>query len=967
MMPVVIFSLLQKRLQKTWFLLLVMVMYCGNVQSAELKGSVTIIEPRCEYRTAPLGIDTQAPRLGWRISTDRRSWQQRAYRILVASSAALLQAETGDLWDSGEISSSASQQITYRGKPLSSIQQCWWQVRVWGTDGSVSTWSVPSTWTMSLLKDSDWTALWISARDSNPVHKEQKKLFLPPARQYRRTFALNKPVVRALWSVSALGIADGWLNGQAVSDAYFEPGWSDYRKRAYVRTHDVTALLKVGDNCLGAVVADGWYSGYVGYGKLVGYGPYKTGRMFYGKTPALLAQLDITYEDGSHERISTDTSWQVTDAGPWREADLLMGEHYDARLAQPNWSTASFDASSWASVIRAEETGSIIAPYSDNTGTRDEEYGFQRPVRLQAYSGPPVRITREIAAKALREHSPGVYIFDLGENIAGNIRLHVTGPAGTMVRMRFGEMVHPDGRLMTENLRKARATDTYILRGDANGETWTPRFTYHGFQYVELSGLAQPPTLSTITGLVINSDTPVVASFTSSDAIFNQLFANITRTQLANFIDIPTDCPQRDERLGWAGDAQIYVRSSAYVADVASFFTKWLDDVEEAQRPEGPYPDYAPYPMGHGKPGKTFGTAWMDYGIICPWTIWQVYGDTRVVERHWSSMTKFMDWRKASSPSLTGVSIGNPWGDWLNLKEDTPVEFIDAVYYAKDALMMAEMAQAIGKDSEAATYRQLRTDVVARWCLDWLNADGTLKVQTQTAHVLALENHLVPEAYVAAISARLVQRITDNSYRMATGFLGTKPLLPVLSANGQHDLAVRMFQSRSFPSWGYEVENGATSIWERWDSYTKEDGFGRHNAAMNSFSHYAFGSVCEWMFRDLAGIDQLGAGMQHLIIRPRPPTPTSNPERAPMTWVRAEHTSHYGLISVAWERTVEQFSVKITIPPNCDARVFVLTSDVASIRIDGKTATEAGLNVEFSLTNPTLRIGSGSWNITAKP
>jgi alpha-L-rhamnosidase len=921
-----------------------------------LGGEIRVTGLRCEYLTDPVGIDTTAPRLGWRSDTTVRNWRQRTWQVQVASSLVNLTANAPDLWDSGEIRSDASQQITYRGKPLSSRQGCWWRVRVWGVDGSESPWSAPAQWTMGFLRTEDWRATWISARDSTPVHQDRGSLHLPPARQYRRDFTSSKPIARALLSVASLGIVDPWLNGKRLNDDYFQTGWSDYQKRVYYRVHDVTAQVRSGANCLGAVVADGWYAGYVGYSLLVGYGPYQAGRAHYGKTPALLMQLEITYQDGTQERVVTDPSWQVSDAGPWREADLLMGEAYDARLDQAGWCTAGFTATTWASAIAAKDNGSVKAPFSDNCGTREVELGFQPPASYKAYGAPPIRVVREIRPQAIREHRPGVYIVDLGENIAGNIRLTVTGSAGTTVKMRYGEMLHPDGRLMTENLRKARATDTYILRGDPAGETWTPRFTYHGFQYVELSGLPTPPTVDTITGLVIHNDTPLAGSFSCSDTVFNRLFANIQRTQFANFVEVPTDCPQRDERLGWAGDAQIYARSAAYVADVSAFFTKWLDDVSEAQRPEGPFPDYAPYPMGHGQPGKTFGAAWTDYGIICPWTIWQVYGDTRVIERHWDAMTRFMEWRRKSAPDLRGVSIGNPWGDWLNHNENTPVEYIDAVYFAKDARMMAEMATAIGKADLAASYQDLLAGITTRWRSDWVNSDGTLKVATQTAHVLALENRLLPTDLIAPTTTRLVERIVANGHRMATGFLGTKPLLPALSAHGQHDLAVRMFQSRGFPSWGYEVENGATSIWERWDSYTKEDGFDRHNAAMNSFSHYAFGAVCEWMFRDLAGLDHAGPGMQHLVIAPRPPTAGSNPERAPINAVQIAHTSAYGDIQLEWKVANGRVDIALTVPPNCTAQVTVPTKDPSSIRVDHPPTTVAG---------SVVTVGSGRWLMTA--
>ena len=371
-----------------------------------------------------------------------------------------------------------------------------------------------------------------------------------------------------------------------------------------------------------------------------------------------------------------------------------------------------------------------------------------------------------------------------------------------------------------------------------------------------------------------------------------------------------------------------YVRTASFNADVAAFFTKWIDDVEEAQRSFGAYPDYAPYPMAHGGAGKTFGTGWTDAGIICPWTIWKTYGDTRLLERHWASMTRFMEWRHASTtPEGLGTSLGNPWGDWLNVNESTPVEFIDTCYHALDCALMTEMAEAIGRPLEAANFRARRAKTQAAFTKAYRKADGTLTIDTQSAYVLALSVGLIPAKDLATASATLAARIAQNDFRMATGFLGTKSLLPALTASGQHDLAVRLFQSRKFPSWGYEVSNGANTVWERWDSYTAEHGFngsnGTQNSAMNSFSHYAFGAVMEWGYRMLAGIDTDGAGYRTIVIRPRPPTPGSNPDQAPIDWVTAHYDSINGRIASAWKLDGGRFTLDVTVPANTTASVFL--------------------------------------------
>ncbi|MCU0782607.1 MAG: glycoside hydrolase family 78 protein [Verrucomicrobia bacterium] len=901
---------------------------------------------RCEYRVNPLGIDDARPRLTWRIESDGRGQRQTAYQVLVASSKALLKKNAGDLWESGKVAGDQSVNVIYAGQPLGSRQQCYWKVRVWDKAGKASSWTKPASWAMGLLETADWQAGYISFRDTAPVHKDSKTLFLPPARQYRKEFAAAKPVKRATIYSTALGIYELYLNGQRVGDAFFAPGWTDYHQRAYYWTYDVTPMIKKGDNTLGAWVADGWYSGYIGFGLLTGIGTEKIGRYTYGKTPALMAQLEIEYADGSRETIVTDKSWKVTGAGPIQEADFLMGEFYDARKAQRGWTESAFDDSGWEPAILAPDNGPQPATFyefrnPEKSGEklqikgRPVNLGFKPPPKLEAFPGVPVRAIEEIKPTAITSPTNGVYLFNLGQNIAGTIRLRVKGLAGTGIRLRYGEMLHPNGTLMTENLRKARAIDHYVLRGDRDGETFTPRFTFHGFQYVEVTGYPGKPEKDAITGIVLHSDTPLAGGFECSDPVINRLYKNIVWTQRANFIDLPTDCPQRDERFGWTGDAQAFVRAATYNADVAAFYTKWLRELMESQRPSGTFPGYAPYPFQHG---WDFGTAWCDAGVICPWTLWRAYGDTRIIERCWPYMVKFLDWRKATSKEFLGVKHGNDWGDWLSFGPKTPLEFIDTAYFAYSARLMSEMAAAIGKPAEAQSYRDSFNQIKAAFNREYVKPDGSLTVDNQTAYVLALQMDLLPRELRVTSGKILAKKLrsgetADNS-GMTTGFLGTRPLLPVLSSVGENDLAVKHFQSRKFPSWGYEVEQGATTIWERWNSFTKEKGFG--DPGMNSFSHYAFGAVGEWMFSTLAGIDTDGPGYQRIIIRPSPPTPGSNPAREPINWVKAHYDSIHGRIVSNWRLKAGRFELKTTIPANTTATVYLPTASAGEITEGGK-------------------------------
>lgn len=934
---------------------------------------MTCVELRCEYRVNPLGIDESRPRLGWKVSSTSRGQRQSGYRILVASTAKALAQDNADLWDSGKVESNRTLHIEYAGAALMSSQTCFWKVKSWNQSGIESDWSQPASWTMGLLNESDWKADYISYVDESPIFKDPTKHFLPPARQYRKPFSTNKKVTRATVYSTALGIYELELNGQRVTDAYFSPGWTDYRQRAYYNTYDVTKLIQDGDNVIGGNVADGWYSGYVGFGLLVGIGTEKIGRYTYGKTPSLMAQLEIEYEDGTKELVVTDKSWKVTDAGPIRQADLLMGEYHDARVEMPGWSKPGFDDSDWQPAVLARESGPQPATFYEAQETpennveivgREIDLGFKRP-RLESFPGLPVVVTEEIKPIEITKREPGTYIFNLGQNFAGNIRLKLRGIRGQLVTIRYAEMLHPDGRMMTENLRKARATDYYVCKGGEDVEIFSPRFTFHGFQYVEVSNFPGEPTKETVTGLAMHSDTPMVSSFECSDPMVNRLHQNVVWTQRANFIDLPTDCPQRDERMGWTGDAQAYVATAAYNADIGAFFTKWNRELMESQLPSGAFPGYAPFPFQHG---KGFGSAWADAGVICPWTIWQVYDDTRMIDRCWEPMTKFMQWRNRTAVDHLGIVHGNAWGDWLAQGEDTPLDYVDSIYYAISTKMMAEMAAATGRDAEAQTYRKQFELTKAAFNKKYVQRDGSINVPTQSAQALALFADLIPQDLRIGTGKMLARMIGENGNRMATGFLGTRPLLPVLSSANQNDLASFLLQSREFPSWGYEIAQGATSIWERWDSFTKEDGFGRHNAAMNSFSHYAFGAVNEWMFRTLAGIDSAAPGYQTITIRPMPPAPGSNAVNEPIDWVKASHDSIRGKIVVDWKLAADQFHLKVLIPANTAANVYLPTDDLTSVRESGQTIDEH-LHVKFLRqegTRAVLAVESGNYEFVCK-
>ena len=914
---------------------------------------LAVKELQTEYQTTPLGIDVLQPRLSWKVTSEERDKKQQAYRILVASSAERLRRNEGDLWDSGKVRSSQTLNVVYKGVPLSSRQHCYWKVRVWDEKEQASEWSSTGKWSMGLLKPSEWKAKWIGlpTEREEPIAQDDN-LRLPPSPYLRRSFetAQERDVERAMLYATALGVYEMRINGKRVGNDYFTPGWTDYHQRVYYNTYDVTDLLEEGKNALGAILADGWYSGYIGYGLLVGL---PNPRGMYGSTPALRAQLEIVYKNGEHQIISTDDRWAAT-FGPLKEASMLMGTTYDAQDEMPGWDRPDFDAEGWR---RARQM--------------QPEHG-----KLQSYPGVTVQKTETLQPVSIEaREGKGKYIVDLGQNFAGRVRLHVEGRAGKKVVLRYGEMLHPDGSLMTANLRRARATDTYILKGEG-AEVFEPKFTYHGFRYVEVSGYPSTLEPSDITGLVMHSATPPTSTLETSNPMVNQLFENITWTQRSNFFEVPTDCPQRDERLGWTGDTQVFAPTATYNADVAAFFTKWLVDLEDAQypradslqargyekayldpeaMPEGLYPEYAPHPYVNGTGGAP---GWSDAGVIVPYHVHRAYGDTRVIKKHYEGMKRFMDFYARRSTNFLMGGYGNNYGDWLSIGGTTPDSLIATLYYGYDAKLMAEMAAAIGKSKDAEKFSALHDSVQAAFVRRFVSPGGRIEGDTQTSYAMAIAMSLLPKKLEEQAGQRLVKLIEGNDMHLSTGFLGVSYLLEALSQQGYTEVAYKLLTSTEYPSWGYSVANGATTTWERWDSYTKEEGF--KNAEMNSFNHYAFGSVAEWMFASMAGIEPLTPGYGKVEVRPE--------IGGEMRHAKATYQSRRGEIVSAWRRTEEGLRMEVRIPANVEAKVYVPARAAELVKEGGQSATEAiGVQLEGMEDGRAIyRVGSGHYVFTSE-
>lgn len=955
--------------------------------------SVSVTKLRCEYLTDPLGIDSSNPRLSWIITSSQRGEMQTAYQILVASSPKLLDHDRGDLWDSGKVSSDESSQIVYSGNPLESRQECFWKVRIWDHDRVRSDWSPTGFWSMGLLQSTDWSAKWITpgpvaengegplvirratyeavakggATDvtaalishldhgqlkliinnktmgSDPAYNlvkrlrveyeyggrslskevgENQLLELPASSAVpylRKTYELKSPVSHAVLYVTALGLYEVHINGRRVGDTLLAPDWTDYRKRVRYQTFDVTDYLKAGRNAIGALLGNGWYSGHIGNG----------GFEFFGKEPAFLAQLEVTYTDGRTERIATDDTWKSHDS-PILSSDFMMGEDYDSRLEIKGWDEAALDDSQWQSVA-----------------VRDES------LRLDSQVMPAVREICELKPQKIAQPMPGSWVFDLGQNMVGVVRLRVSAPAGTRITLRHAEMLNPDGTLYTNNLRGALSVDHYVCHGGGT-ETWQPRFTFHGFRYVELTGVTAHPSKDAVTGIVIGSDTPRTGEFACSDPRINQLQSNIQWGQRGNYISVPTDCPQRDERLGWMGDAEVFIRTATYNADVAAFFTKWLVDVDDGQSPAGSFSDVSPNTGGNGGV-----PAWGDAGVICPWTIYEVYGDKRILEQHLPAMTRWIEYLRLRSDGLIrDRDRGNDYGDWLSIGANTPKDLIGTAFFAYSTHLVAKSCRVLGHQADADTYDQLFTDIKTAFNKRYVKADGRIESDTQCAYAMALKFGLLPNDLRYKAAQYLVQNIKSKGGHLSTGFVGVSYLLPVLTQADKSDTAYELLLQDTFPSWLFSVKLGATTIWERWDGWTPDKHF--QDPGMNSFNHYSLGSCGEYLFGDIGGIRPASAGFKTILIDPV--------MRDGLTWADTSFDSVHGRIATVWKRNGKKVSLKVVIPANTTATVCVPAGGLATITESGNPVEKARgvkfLNQEGDKC--LFEIGSGTYDFASE-
>jgi len=838
----------------------------------------------------PLGIDSPSPELSWklRFKGEGKSSRQSAYRIELFKGSA---ARGTAVWDSGKVTSSESYGVAVpAGKVNANDTTYTWRVMAFDEHGNATAWSKPAHLTVGKLPGYKWAAQWIGYDAERPA-KPTDKLLLPAPKVLRHSFTVGKKVKRALAYTSALGAIDLHINGSRVADDLFTPGWTDYEKRVYYRTYDVTKLLTSGSNAIGAVLGDGWYSAYVGYGH---------NRDHYGKNPRAFVQLEIQYTDGTTETIGSSEKWKAR-TGPMKYSDFLMGEFYDARDELHGWDTGSYSDKDWHPVVTGAEV---------------------KKVNLEAFPGVPVLPYQTLTAKKVT-HQGDKYLVNFGQNLSGYCQLKINGKKGQKIVIRHGERLNPDGTLYTTNLRGALAIDTYICKGGP--ETWSPRFTFHGFQYIEVSGLDHAPTKDEIQAIAISSATPSTGVLTTSDKMLNQLISNAWWTQHMNFVDIPTDCPQRDERLGWTGDAQAYIRTATLTTDVQAFFHKWNVSLDDGQRKDGQYPMVAPVKVA----GDDGGPAWADAGVICPWTIYDIYGDKAQLANHYPQMKKFVDFSWGRTVNNLPPAQYHCFGDWVSINADTPHDIIFQAYLVYSTHLLSEAAKVLGHTADADFYAD-KCEVAKKAFRDaYVESDGKIKGHTQCGYVLAIAFDIVSGKQLEQATHWLVDDIESRGGVLSTGFVGTRDIMNALAKVNRYDIAFKLLHNTKFPSWGFTIKNGATSIWERWDGWTPEKGF--QDPGMNSFAHYAFGAVVGWMKEHIGGIHNTSAGFGTVAIQP-----AFDPA---LTFSKYTYNSVRGPITCNWTRKGSSIELSVVVPPNVVAEIHLPGGKVVTANPGSTTVT----------------------------
>ena len=876
-----------------------------------LSTDVRVMDLRCEYLDDPLGIDVRQPRLSWRLQAQRQGQKQTAYQVLVARTRERLNRNQGDLWDTGKVLSDQSTHVEYGGAPLPSRMKCYWKVRIWDKDNKVSPFSDRAIWEMGLLEPSDWRAQWIAGSPPEPNT-------VPPAPIFRKTFVLSKAIRQARLYICGLGYYELHVNGTKVGDHVLDPAFTRYDKRDLYVTYDVTDRLRKGFNAVAVVLGNGWYNAHAREEWDFDKAPWRD-------RPKLLCQLDVVFADGSSRMVVTDGTWRIGNS-PTIFDSIRNGETYDARLETPNW---------------------------DSPRTNDADWPLARVVAgpggsLKAQMMPPIKVTATLKPVRLTQPRPGVYVFDIGQNMAGWAQLKVAGPAGTKVVAKYAERLDDDGTVDQNDIARFRRqyefqTDTYILKGTGT-EVWEPRFVYHGFRYVQVTGLPREPDLNTLAARVVHTAFDTVGSFECSNELLNQIQHNTLWSYISNFHGYPTDCPHR-EKNGWTGDAHLAAETGLYNFAAASAYTKWMNDFKDEQRDSGELPGIVPtggwgYQWGNGP-------AWDSAYVLIPWYLYQYCGDTRILTEHYPHLKRYVDYLTSKADNHI-VSIG--LGDWVPAKSKTPEAVTSTGYYYRDALIVSRIAAILGDPEAARKYGDLAQAIRDAFNSRFYHSDtGLYAGGTQTAMSCALYHGLVPPQERQKVIDHLADMIRQNDGHLDAGILGTKYLIDSLTAGGRPDLVYTMATQTTYPSWGYWIKQGATTLWEQWNGEA-------------SRNHIMFGHISAWFYEALAGIDldPEAVGFKHVIIKPQ--------LLGDLKWVLAEHDSMYGPIKSAWQIQGDTFTLKVTIPPNTTATVFV-PSDKEKFTKEGPSYIQSDDHARFVRMEGDCVIfetESGTYEFTSK-
>ena len=835
------------------------------------QNTMTANDLQVEYRKNPIGVDVSPLRFSWIPTVPsefNRNRFQTAYEIEVSTNPDF----TADVITTGKVVSSRVNAVVIDNLQVKNHKTYYWRVRLTDECDVTGPWSMIGQWTSGFVTGT-MNGEWIGYDAFEPLKRFEEGRTYRPATYLRGSAEVAEMPLKALYYGTALGVMNLYCNGSRLGNEYFLPGWSDYRKRIYTVCYDISHLLKTGKNVFGAILGDGWFRGCIS----------NIGQNFYGKETRFRGEIVLIFADGHEEHILTSEEWKAA-AGAIVASDMQDGEEYDARQELGEWTSPDFDDSNWLPVAVGAELNPV----------------------MRTYPGAPVRRTGdEFTAVRVAEPVRGRYVFDFGQNFAGFVRLCGKFRKGQVITLKFGEMLNSDGTVYRENLRSAVATDRYTAKG-GDVEIWEPTFTFHGFRYVELTGIDAMPDASLLTGIALSSDLPRTGKLVTSNDLINQIYSNTWWGQRSNYFEIPTDCPQRDERLGWTGDTQIFVRTGSYNQKTATLFDKYTEGMVDAMSEKGQFPNMAPTPYENW-----FSPGWGDCGLIVPWTMYEFYDDPEFLERNYEAMKKQIAYYESTATDYIGVDEG--FGDWLAIGSETPKDLITTAYFAHSTRILAESAAVLGKMADAAYYSKLVEKIKAAFQRKYVSSDGKIGSDSQTGYLLAICFQLLTPEQQKLAGKHLRQAIAAKDYHLSTGFLGINVLLPALSAIGASDLAYRLLQNRTFPSWGYSIDQGATTIWERWNSYTLENGFGP--VEMNSFNHYAYGACVEWMYSSMLGIKPTMPGFRKICIAPEFGDGVDE--------VCGSYISIQGKIEVSWKRVGKTFEVMITIPVNTTAEIIL--------------------------------------------